>query len=149
MQRVVEKPKSCGNCGQAIFRSRYGKRLEDLSAFNRRKFCSISCANTKMELTKHGYSWRARKHLRTSCEACGTERWLEAHHINQDRTNNQAENIQTLCSPCHDFWHATAKRVGREVAGRMPSLVSPMESPLGWTDCGPSATPSSRKFRKS
>ena len=123
MQKVCEELKPCAVCGQVMFRKRYGARLEDLNAFNRRKFCSLSCANTRMELTKHGYSWRARKHLKISCEACGSALKLEAHHIDQDRTNNAAQNIQTLCSHCHDFWHTTAKRIGRLVAGRMPCLV--------------------------
>lgn len=123
MLRVAEEQKSCATCGAAMFRKRFGSRLEDLSAFSRRKFCSLSCANTRQELTKHGYSWRARKHLKLSCEACGTVRSLEAHHIDQDRTNNEPTNIQTLCSYCHDFWHVTAKRNGRAVAGRMPPLA--------------------------
>ncbi len=129
-------------------RKRFGERLEDLSVFRRRRYCSLSCANTRQELTKHGYSWRARKHLRTSCEACGSEDCLEAHYVDQDRANNDPANIQTLCSPCHDFWHATAKRIGRSIAGRMPCLVSQTAFPLGWTDLKDSATPSSRKSRK-
>lgn len=104
-------------------RKRFGGRLEDLTAFNKRKFCSLSCANTKTELTKHGYSWRARKHLKACCEACGGLVKLQAHHIDQDRTNNAPENIQTLCKFCHDFWHSTARRIGRAVAGKMPPLV--------------------------
>jgi len=130
-------------------RRRYGARLEDLSAFNKRKFCSLSCANTRQELTKHGYSWRARRHLKNFCEACGSAQSLEAHHVDQDRRNNEATNIQTLCSPCHDFWHAMAKRIGRAVAGRMPFLVSPSGFPEGWTDLGHSETLSCRKSLKS
>jgi hypothetical protein len=104
-------------------RKNFNGRLEDLSAFKRRKFCSLSCANTRSDLTKHGYSWRARKHLKEKCEACGYQRALQAHHVDQDIRNNQPENIQTLCKHCHDFWHTTAKRLGKIKAGRMPSLA--------------------------
>lgn len=149
MQRLLEIAKCCEACGAPMLRKRFGARLEDLSAFNKRKFCSLSCANTRQDLTKHGYSWRARKHLKSSCEACGSERHLEAHHVDQDRTNNEAHNIQTLCSPCHDFWHATAKRIGRAIAGRMPSLALPAAFPLGWTVLEPSETPLSLKSRNS
>jgi hypothetical protein len=123
MRKAVDVSKFCEACGAEFFRSRFGERLEDLTVFNKRKFCSLSCANTRKVLTKHGYSWRARKHLKTSCEACGYRHKLEAHHIDQDKTNNQPENIQTLCSFCHDFWHTMQKRLGRSIAGRMPSLV--------------------------
>src|SRR5262245_39690646 len=107
-----------------MYRKRYGEQLEDLNAFNRRKFCSRSCGNTRTVLTKHGYSWRARKHLKTSCEVCGDTRYLNAHHIDQDKTNNSPENIQTLCKFCHDFWHSLSRRIGREIAGRMACFVS-------------------------
>lgn len=123
MKRASVEPKSCAACGTAMLRRRFGARLEDLSAFRRRKFCSLSCANTRAVLTKHGYSWRARKHLKTSCEACGAGRVLEAHHVNQRKADNRPQNIQTLCKPCHNFWHATAKRIGRRIAGKMPCLV--------------------------
>jgi len=118
--RVAEKAKSCATCGRPMSRKRYDGRLEDLTAFNKRKFCSLSCANTRTELGKHGYSWRARKHLKAFCEACGSANRREAHHIDQDRSNNDPENIQTLCCHCHTTWHWTAKRLGREIAGKMP-----------------------------
>ncbi len=123
MKRAVEASKSCAVCGQTLYRRRYGGRLEDLTVFNKRKFCSLSCANTRMVLTKHGYSWRARKYLKVSCEACGSTRYRQAHHVDQNKANNSPANIQTLCKFCHDFWHSTARRIGLEVAGRMPCLV--------------------------
>src|SRR3990167_8987203 len=145
MRRAVEQSKNCENCGRSMCRRRYAGRLEDLTVFNKRKFCSLSCANTRRVLTKHGYSWRARKHLKSSCEGCGYTRRLQAHHIDQDRTSNVPENIQTLCKHCHDFWHTTAKRIGRATAGRMPSLEWLIGYPLGWTDLNHSETASSLK----
>lgn len=124
MNKKQEPKKHCELCGTVMLRKRYQGRLEDLSVFMRRRFCSLRCANTRTDLTKHGYSWRARKHLKTKCEACGYTRALQAHHINQSIKDNRPENIQTLCKHCHDFWHTTAKRLGKTVAGRMPSLVS-------------------------
>ncbi|MCC6475149.1 MAG: HNH endonuclease [Burkholderiales bacterium] len=61
--------------------------------------------------------------MKKKCEACGYARALQAHHIDQDNSNNEPENIQTLCKHCHDFWHTTAKRIGKMVAGRMPRLA--------------------------
>jgi hypothetical protein len=148
MGRVIEALKPCGNCGTPMSRKRYGKQLEDLSAFNKRKSCSLSCANTRKILTKHGYSWRARKHLKTLCEACGEQRRLQAHHVDQDKTNNQPTNIQTLCKWCHGFLHATAKRIGAPIAGRMACLALQAVSPLGWTALERWAMPASRKSSK-
>jgi hypothetical protein len=148
MQRVVEASKPCEACGTLMSRRRYGKQLEDMGVWNRRRFWSLSCANTRKTLTKHGYSWRARKHLKLECEACGERRQLNAHHVDQDNRNNQPENIQTLCKWCHNFLHATAKRRGLARAGRMASLELRTAFPIGWTDLKDSATPLSRKLRK-
>lgn len=122
MTRKQEEKKYCECCGGEMLRKRFNRRLEDLSAFQKRRFCSLSCANTRTDLTKHGYSWRARKHLKEKCEACGYKRALQAHHLDQNQANNEPENIQTLCKHCHDFWHTTAKRLGKKVAGKMPYL---------------------------
>ena len=42
--RVRETSKLCVGCGTTMWRRRYGARLEDLSAFARRRFCGRSCA---------------------------------------------------------------------------------------------------------
>ena len=118
-----EPKKFCKTCGVELTRQRFSNgRLEDLTVFMRRQHCSRTCGNSRKVLTKHGYSWRARKHIQKSCEACGYTKSLQAHHIDQDKTNNEAENIQTLCKHCHDFWHTTQKRLGKNIAGRMPPL---------------------------
>jgi hypothetical protein len=149
--------KRCARCGIEFSRTRYNGVLESNFAFRRRKFCSRSCANTRTyRLTTHGYSWRARKHLKQACEACGMQMRLIAHHVDQDIANNVPENIQTLCKWCHDFWHTSAKRLGRTIAGRLPCLVldgkadtqeSQVGFPAGWTASEPSANLSSRRSR--
>lgn len=120
--RVIETPKMCGYCGSEMTRKRFNGRLEDLGVWNRRKYCNRSCGNSKKVVGESGYRWRARKFVKTECEACGFEEDLQAHHVDQDYTNNTDENIQTLCKSCHDFWHVLAKRVGRKIAGRMPKI---------------------------
>ncbi len=76
------------------------------------------------ERTKQAYSLQARKFLKAACEACTDTVELEAHHMDQDRSNNDEGNIQTLCSKCHDFWHRLGKRIERHPIGRMPVLVA-------------------------
>ena len=46
----------------------------------------------------------ARAKLVDFCEECA-DPWTDAHHIDEDRTNNSEENIQLLCKPCHRKKH--------------------------------------------
>src|SRR5215469_15575787 len=43
--------------------------------------------------------------MQSACERCGTTSQLNLHHNDRDRSNNSAENLQTLCAPCHTRWH--------------------------------------------
>lgn len=115
--------KMCKVCGVMFNRRRMPSgRLEGAAEFQRRSACSLSCANTRNEIKQKSYLWRSRKFKRSACEACGETRRLHVHHCDQNQRNNDPSNLQTLCQYCHDFWHATAKRVGCSVAGRMPNL---------------------------
>ena len=116
--------KVCQYCGKEFSRQMIGNRLEDVGVFSRRKYCSLSCSNSKKHPTHwETYHYRARKHRKAYCEACLTDRQLHAHHVDGNPENNSAGNIQTLCVHCHNFLHATAERLGRAVPGRMPSLA--------------------------
>lgn len=43
----------------------------------------------------------ARKLKKSYCEKCGTTEKLEVDHIDGNRSNNDPQNIQTLCTFCH------------------------------------------------
>jgi len=118
-QRNADPEKYCLRCGLRLQRKRYGKSLEDFSAFAKRKFCSLSCANSKGALTKAGFRAQSRKMRGPECEACGYTMDLHAHHKNGDYTDNRAENIQTLCTYCHNYWHALLDRLLKP-CGPMP-----------------------------
>lgn len=123
MPRKPDPEKYCEHCGILLQRKVFSGVLESMNTFLRRRYCSLTCANSKRgPLTKHGYSWRARKFLKKACESCGATTSLIAHHVDQDKSHNTQANIQTLCKFCHDFWHATQKRRGWPTAGRMPAL---------------------------
>ena len=124
MPRKDEPEKYCQMCGVRLERKVYNGVLEDLGAFRRRKYCSLTCANTRKR-PKHWetYHWRARHHRGATCEACGAKTSLHAHHIDGNPENNDPANIQTLCVHCHGFLHQTAKRRGWTFAGRMPGLT--------------------------
>jgi hypothetical protein len=122
-QRITEQPKKCERCGVLMTRRRMPSgTLEDMGSWNRRRFCSLSCANSRPHSTKkQTYLWRARKLIGSECAACGRKTRLQAHHIDGDQSHNQPENIQTLCITCHRYLHATASRLGWTVPGKLAS----------------------------
>jgi hypothetical protein len=45
------------------------------------------------------------RHLRSACNRCGSTTRPQAHHVDGNWRNNRAENIETLCAPCHSDEH--------------------------------------------
>lgn len=126
--RIKPSPaKRCLMCGARFERKRFNERLEDYSQFSKRQFCSLSCANSRSKggLSRKAFHARARKHRKPNCECCHTPKRLHVHHIDEDWVNNTPGNLQTLCVFCHQFWHATHRRLGRKPSARMLSLFSP------------------------
>ena len=142
--------KECETCGTFFYRKRLnGGRMEDLTAFKKRRFCCLSCANsqTKGGNSRSAMNVQARKHLKTMCECCGSPLRLVIHHIDEDWTNNAPENLQTLCDSCHKSWHVTQRYAGVRPAGKMPVRLSPSPKmhPDGSCDCADTAMQSSLK----
>lgn len=115
--------KYCGFCGKRMLRKRFGERLEDRKAFLRRKFCDASCGNSRHIVTQSGLLQRSRKHRGSRCEACGFARRPHVHHVDGNQKHSAPPNLQTLCTHCHNFWHAMLNRLGLPIAGRMPPLL--------------------------
>ena len=148
--RKLEPTKFCETCALPLLRKHNAAgRLEGYRDFTRRRFCSLSCANSRPKggESRKAYHYRARKMRGPTCECCGTTKRLHAHHVNEDWKNNSPANVQTLCIFCHQFWHATHRRLGLTPTHRMPSLVSLLagERPPAWDGCAPTATRSSRR----
>jgi hypothetical protein len=88
-------------------------RLEDLTAFLRRKYCNRECMG-KAFLSDDPTATYMRKFRKDSCENCGGTSRLGVHHKDEDRTNNSLGNLQTLCARCHTSHHwATGKQAWR------------------------------------
>lgn len=115
--RKPEPTKVCPRCGETFERKRFNGRLEDLTRFLSRTHCSQSCGNGTDAPTKGALRDRAQKHRGDRCEVCGTAENLHAHHVDEDLTNNEPSNIQTLCGSCHLKHHWRGWREGRP-AGR-------------------------------
>ena len=56
---------------------------------------------------------RALKHYGNICNRCMSTKKLEVHHIDEDRTNNQIENLEVLCKKCHKDHHIIRDELGR------------------------------------
>jgi len=123
MKRKNERQRKCQTCGKAMLRRRFGARLEDMSRFKARKFCSLRCANIRKNPGRQGRLWRARQMKGKHCEACGILKRLQVHHTDGNITNLSPKNLQTLCIWCHRFVHHTAQRLGRTVPGKLASPV--------------------------
>lgn len=56
-----------------------------------------------------------RQHLKPKCEPCGFKpvhiRQLDIHHIDLDRTNNNPDNLMTLCANCHRLVHVPPEEI--------------------------------------
>ena len=143
----------CETCGTQLIRRRHESgRLEGHRDFMRRRFCSLSCANSRSKggESRNAYLYHARKYLKEECECCGAKSELHAHHINTDWKDNRAENIQTLCVFCHQFWHAMHIRHGVLPTQPMPSLVFLLlqAQKTEWCDCAVTAMQSLPRKRK-
>lgn len=148
------EPRQCEHCSKTLERRRNAAgRMEGFRDFMRRRFCSLSCANSRSKggESRKALHYHARKQRAGCCEACGTTKRLQVHHIDENWTNNDPANLQTLCVFCHAFWHAMHRRLGMTPTQRMPKLVFPsvMDPAAVSEGSAPTATPLMRKRRAS
>lgn len=120
--RKKDPSKACEFCGAPLVRKTYGRRLEDRGVFLRRRFCSLSCSGqaSRVQLpTLSTLRGRAQKAiaLKPCCEECGRSKDLGRHHKDEDLTNNDPKNVQTLCAGCHTrlHWRTGKKPIPRRV----------------------------------
>lgn len=56
------------------------------------------------------------KHRGDECEVCGYRPMfkmsLDVHHRDEDKSNNEPENLMTLCASCHRELHGFAHQTG-------------------------------------
>ena len=94
-------------------RRRYARKLEDMSIFIKRKYCSRECMR-KAYIKKDGIGqqWSTAHHSARSiaysikempkvCELCGSDRNIDVHHKDGNHLNNSFDNLITVCRSCH------------------------------------------------
>ncbi len=102
--------KHCKHCGAILTRKRFNGRLEDRSAFMRRKYCDRKCMAAAMEgkikvLNARNSRKQATKTRSKSCAHCGSGSRLQVHHRDGNPLNNEPSNLVTLCASCHMRLH--------------------------------------------
>jgi 5-methylcytosine-specific restriction endonuclease McrA len=80
--KEIERP-LCG-CGKPVMRKDY-----TLKGF---PVWASSCSNCR---------YVARLNRKDKCEKCGTTKNLNIDHKDGNRSNNNPDNLETLCWPCH------------------------------------------------
>ncbi|OHD24265.1 MAG: hypothetical protein A2Y38_20070 [Spirochaetes bacterium GWB1_59_5] len=111
--------KYCAACGAKLERKRFNNRLEDMSVFLRRQYCSRECswtASRKESVTLSGLLKRATQLKDSACEVCQAQTHLGVHHKDRNPANNSSENLLTLCASCHTKLHwSEGKRPWKEL----------------------------------
>jgi len=98
--------KICMKCKKEFFRRRFGKRLEDFTRWNQRKYCSKQCNYIRPEKThKSSFHRLARNFVDQSCKICKSTENLDVHHKDKNYKNNEISNLETLCHSCHMKLH--------------------------------------------
>ena len=134
---VETRQKVCIKCGNEITKKRKG--LKYCSAKCRTNYLSLK-SRVKAGLIKNpgvgsgnnqfgenNHQWtgksgragcmRAMKALPNICNRCESVENLLAHHIDEDRTNNDLFNFEILCKKCHQNHHCKKDNGGKYIKG--------------------------------
>ncbi len=84
--------------------SQKGKHLSPETEFKKGRFQSKNPTGRRPPNYINGI-WTYRKYKADFCQDCSSENNLMVHHIDHDRTNNNVENLKTVCAKCHKSYH--------------------------------------------
>lgn len=105
---LAKHTKECKRCGKAfVFEGRIKTKT-----YERAKFCSRSCANSRQEWWNDnatGYRTIALQHWDHKCAICNFDKIVAIHHIDEDRNNNDPKNLIPLCPNHHEMVHSKWK----------------------------------------
>ena len=116
---------NCANCGKEIYRMQSTIKASKTGNV----FCSKSCSATLSNLNKFkefSKNWKGGNSLyikeaynfyKKECSICGydDENALEVHHIDEDRSNNNIDNLIILCANHHSIVHRRPLEITDEI----------------------------------
>ncbi len=84
--------------------------------------CSRSCSNTIYRTGPNHGNWNPDRYTTTcfhfhkrECVVCGEDKIVEVHHLDENHTNNDPNNLIPLCPTHHQYWHSKYKHLIEDV----------------------------------
>ena len=78
--------------------------------------CSRSCANTYFRSGENNGNWKQDAYQSTcflhhgkKCVICDEANIVDAHHLDENKANNDPSNLIPLCPTHHRYWHSRYK----------------------------------------
>lgn len=78
--------------------------------------CGYQCSNTYFRSGPDNPNWKQDSYRTTcfhyhskECVICGESNIVEVHHLDENHSNNQPENLIPLCPTHHQYWHSKFK----------------------------------------
>lgn len=106
-------PTNCDHCNNIFYRT----PSELIKSKSGKHFCSVSCKDKAVIYMEEirpehynnstNYRKRAIREYGEVCQMCGFDNPLAivVHHIDEDRSNNELDNLIVLCANCHYIVH--------------------------------------------
>lgn len=105
----------CKNCARILGDADLNMTSYEFAELLRRTWQTSQVSNRQVEVDVNGYTrdWQAisqqfRKRHNYTCERCGVKvmgfmesEFIQTHHRNGDKTNNDESNLECLCIKCH------------------------------------------------
>jgi predicted nucleic acid-binding Zn ribbon protein len=130
------RDQKCDHCGEMHFRGNIAKHKKSCKSNpTNHKLCEIcgstfvggsvtcstACANTKFRSGPNNPNWKDESssdsrsvayrstcfhYHEKKCVVCPEAIMVEVHHMDEDHTNNNPENLIPLCPTHHQYWHS-------------------------------------------
>ena len=103
---------------------------------NSKGTCSRSCANTYFRSGESNGNWKQDAYQSTcflhhgkKCVICEESLIVDAHHLDEDKTNNDPSNLIPLCPNHHRYWHSKHRHLIEE---KVSSYIIKWKNNLGF-----------------